>query len=311
MPLEFQTFSHKTKKTNLQSFSDCRSGWSKEPQWENDYGSFLPCFLLVKIGFNWHSLLFLRMSQDTIKEKCKCQLTFIFVFKNVTEHFGFEVKCQIKFVTHTQCVVALEDTNWPHFWPLQKATINHRANIYAFLPKLCLHTILHICIWKFMFLSFAKPSLRERQTQCPKLHPELHNFNPHNVPHSLISWNPRERMFVVKISLLIFTFLSLMSQILSLMQTIKEGNPHPRIAPCVNMWSVAFFFFFFFFFCWCCCLCHLLNVGACICHISSGKTKWSGPHHTITMLHFVLFHNVTCYTKFYNITHPCWHYKTP
>jgi hypothetical protein len=30
---------------------------------------------------------------------------------------------------------------------------------------------------------------------------------------------------------------------------------------------------------------------------SSGKTKWSGPHRTIKMLHFVLFHSVTCYTK--------------
>jgi hypothetical protein len=28
-------------------FSDCRSGWSKEPQWENDCG-FSQCFLLVK-----------------------------------------------------------------------------------------------------------------------------------------------------------------------------------------------------------------------------------------------------------------------
>ena len=26
-----------------------------------------------------------------------------------------------------------------------------------------------------------------------------------------------------------------------------------------------------------------------------GKAKWSGPHHTIKMLHFVLFHSVTCY----------------
>jgi hypothetical protein len=28
-------------------FNDCRLGWSKEPQWENDCGSFLACFLLV------------------------------------------------------------------------------------------------------------------------------------------------------------------------------------------------------------------------------------------------------------------------
>ena len=31
--------------------------------------------------------------------------------------------------------------------------------------------------------------------------------------------------------------------------------------------------------------------------ISSGKAKWSGPHHTIKMLHLVLFHSVTCYTN--------------
>ena len=35
------------EKQNLQLFSDCRAGWSKEPQWENDCVSFLPCFLLV------------------------------------------------------------------------------------------------------------------------------------------------------------------------------------------------------------------------------------------------------------------------
>jgi hypothetical protein len=31
----------------MQSFIDCKSGWSKEPQWENNCVSFLPCFLLV------------------------------------------------------------------------------------------------------------------------------------------------------------------------------------------------------------------------------------------------------------------------
>jgi hypothetical protein len=32
------------------------------------------------------------------------------------------------------------------------------------------------------------------------------------------------------------------------MQATKEVNPHPRIAPYVNIWIVTFFFFFFFFF---------------------------------------------------------------
>jgi hypothetical protein len=69
-------------------------------------------------------------------------------------------------------------------------------------------------------------------------------------------------MFVVPISLLIVIFLSLISQNLSLMQTTQEANPHPRIAPGVNMWSVTFLLLFFFSS-----LCHLLNVGACVRHI--------------------------------------------
>ena len=93
-------------------------------------------------------------------------------------------------------------------------------------------------------------------------------INLHNVTHFLISRNPRERMFVVQISLLIVTFLSLISRNLSLMQTTQEVNPHPRIMPCVNMWSVTFLFFFF--------LCCLLNVGACIRHIAGeGQVKWT------------------------------------
>jgi hypothetical protein len=42
-----------------------------------------------------------------------------------------------------------------------------------------------------------------------ELHPNLRNNNLHSVTHSLISRNPRERMLVVQISLLIVTFLSL------------------------------------------------------------------------------------------------------
>ena len=103
-------------------------------------------------------------------------------------------------------------------------------------------------------------------------------------------------MFVVQISLLIVTFLSLISRNLSLMQSTQEVNPHRHIAPCVSMWSVTFLFFFFS-------LCHLLNVGACICdiarpsgvdHTSIGDmiTNSNCPH-----IFFVLFHNLTCYTN--------------
>ena len=59
------------------------------------------------------------------------------------------------------------------------------------------------------------------------------------------------------------------------------------------MWSVTLFFFF---------LCHLLNIGACICQNPPGKANRSRPnhttpHHTIKKLHFVLFQSVTCYTN--------------
>ena len=89
------------------------------------------------------------------------------------------------------------------------------------------------------------------------IHHKFRNINLHNVIHSPISRNPREHMFVVKILLLIVTFLSLVLQNMSLIQTTKEVNPHSHIVIYVNMRSVFFFF-----------LCHLLNVGACVCHIA-------------------------------------------
>jgi hypothetical protein len=69
-------------------------------------------------------------------------------------------------------------------------------------------------------------------------------------------------MFVVQIPFFIVTFFSLYCQ------TTKEVNPHPRIAPCVNMWSVTILFFFF--------LCHLLKVGASVRHIAwEGQVEWT------------------------------------
>ena len=56
------------------------------------------------------------------------------------------------------------------------------------------------------------------------------------------------------------------------MNFVKEVNPHPCIVPCVNMWSVTLLFLFLFYFS----LCHLLNVGACICHIvREGLVEWT------------------------------------
>jgi hypothetical protein len=93
------------------------------------------------------------------------------------------------------------------------------------------------------------------------LHLKLRNIYLNNVTYSLISRNPRERIFVVQISLLI-------SRNSSLMQTTKKVNPHPHIAPCVNMWSVTFLFLFFFL----CTQCMLVHASA----TSPGKAmEWT------------------------------------
>ena len=98
-------------------------------------------------------------------------------------------------------------------------------------------------------------------------------YQPRNVTHSLISRNPREWMFVVQMSLLIVTFVFLSKiTVLLLMQTTKEVNLHPHIAPRVNMWSVLFFFFF--------CCCHLLNywcldLSHCPGRSSGKKVGWA------------------------------------
>jgi hypothetical protein len=117
------------------------------------------------------------------------------------------------------------------------------------------------------------------------IHPKLCNINLHNVTLSSI---PK---LVIQISLLIVTLLSLISQILSLMQTTQEVNPHPRIAPCVNMWSVTFLFLFLFF------LCHLLNVGACVWHIAQeGQVEWTTPAYVTGKQIQIVLTSPLCYS---------------
>ena len=106
-------------------------------------------------------------------------------------------------------------------------------------------------------------------------HPKHRNINLPNITHSLISRNPKERMFIAQISLVIVTFLSLISQILSLTHTTKEGNPHPRIAPCVNMWSVTFLYILILP------LLLLMPLVECWCvHMSHHPGRPSGVDHT-------------------------------
>ena len=59
------------------------------------------------------------------------------------------------------------------------------------------------------------------------IYPKLHNINPHNVTHSLISWYPRERMFIIQFSLLIVTFLPLISQVFVINANYQRSQPTP------------------------------------------------------------------------------------
>ena len=140
---------------------------------------------------------------------------------------------------------------------------------------------------------------------------ELRNINPHKVTHSIIYRNPRERIFVVQISLLIVIFLSLISRNLSLMQTTKVVNPHPRITPCVNIrvspsYSYSYFLLRLlllpFVECWCMRPSHHPRRPSGVDYTSIGdrRTNSKCPH-----ISFVLFHNITHYTNSLIITHPC------
>ena len=150
---------------------------------------------------------------------------------DLATHYRHPTGCMTSQVAHflAMCLVLLS--------PMRTKPIKHKLMKVMFLPNL-----LHL----------------------GKIHPKLHDINLHNTTHSLISWNPRERMFVVQISLLIVIFFSLISRVFFIINANHQrSQPTPSHAPHVNTGSVTFLFLFFFFF-----LCHLLNVGACICHIA-------------------------------------------
>ena len=69
-----------------------------------------------------------------------------------------------------------------------------------------------VCVYIYiLILSFFDLGRGPTNVDPTLIHSKLYSINLHNVKHSLMSYNPRERMFVAQISLLIVTFLSLIS----------------------------------------------------------------------------------------------------
>ena len=143
-----------------------------------------------------------------------------------------------------------------------------------------------------------------------RIHPKLRIINPHNVIHSLMSQNPREQTFVVHISLLIVTFLSLLPP--KFVINANHPRSHPTPLHCTMCQHVQCHLLILILLLlplverWCMRLPHRLGRPSGVDHTT--------PHHTIKMSHFVLFHSVTCYsdsivscihvnnTKLHNIT---------
>ena len=109
---------------------------------------------------------------------------------------------------------------------------------------------------------------RERERESC-IHPKLCNINLHNITHFLISGDPRERMFVVQISLLIVSFLFFISWNLSLMQT-TEKSTHTLVLCHVSICGGSPPSSSSSSYATCCVLMHA--------HVTSpGKAKWGGP----------------------------------
>jgi hypothetical protein len=111
------------------------------------------------------------------------------------------------------------------------------------------------------------------QLVCVLLHLKLRNINLHNVTHSLISWNPREHMFVVQISFLTVTFFFLYHKSCHQCKPSKKST-HTLALRHVSICGVSFSSSSSssYVTCW-----MLVHAYAHVAH--EGCVEWTTPHH--------------------------------
>ena len=95
----------KPKKTNMQSFSDCISWWSKKPQWGNNCGYFLPCFLLAMIIQNKSTIMSVRsamISWFCVRPTSK--RWFLKMNQVTMKHYPFDAMQESMQTLHLSCI---------------------------------------------------------------------------------------------------------------------------------------------------------------------------------------------------------------
>ena len=83
-PQIFKILVDKTKR-NMRSFSDCKAGWSNEPQWENNCGSFSQYFLRVY----WRKVMHLLIIGDVCWQWLDDQSDDHLYSKSHCQSFGY------------------------------------------------------------------------------------------------------------------------------------------------------------------------------------------------------------------------------
>ena len=123
--------------------------------------------------------------------------------------------------------------------------------------------------------------------QPRRVHPKLRNINPHDITHSLISQNPRNRCSQFKFHSLFSHYSPLYHEFCFWCKSPKKSTY--TLALChVSICGVSPSYSSSYASCW-----MLVHAYATL----SRKAKWSGPNQLRGEENEFEFHNVTCYTS--------------